>query len=254
MKSFSGKYFKFALIILVIGIIISITAFSLGGKFINLPTHNVTDFSESYVGVESLNIELGLSNIEVKTGSEFKIVATNVSSNTFKTYVENGIWYIQDKASSQWFNVNFNIDNNNKVIIYIPESFKSDKLKINIGAGQLIGEKLVARSTDIKVGAGNLKISDLTTDEINVDCGVGNIEINGQVNNKANLECGIGNMELNLKGNEKDYNYNLDVGIGSVILNDNDFSGSENRVIDNKSDKLFKIECGIGKVSLNINE
>jgi len=252
MNSFARKYVKLGLIILAIGIVLSITAFSFGGKIVNFPSHDVANISETYLGVESLNIDLDVSDVEVKVGNEFKIEANNVSNNSFKSYVENGQWYIQDKTSSKLFNIN-NFDT--KVIIYIPESFKSEKLKINMGAGSFIADKLTAVNTDINVGVGNLEIYDLITDEIDVNCGVGNVEIGGKVNNKGNLKCGIGNLDLKLKGNEKEYNYNLKVGIGEVVLNNNKFSGLNNKVIENtSSNKIFKINCGIGKINLSINE
>jgi hypothetical protein len=251
MNSFTTKYIKFGLIIFVIGIVLTITALSFGGRIVNFPSHNAINISESYVGVESLNIDLGLSEVEVKTGDEFKIEASNVSKDTFKTYVENGQWYIKDKMSSKLFNLN-NFDS--KITIYIPESFKSQNLKINIGAGSFNGDKLTASNTEIDVGAGNLEISNLTTDEIDIDCGVGNIEINGKINNKGNVKCGVGKVDLNLIGNEKDYDYDLSLGIGKVVLNNNNISGTGDKVIDNTtSDKIFKIDCGIGKVSININ-
>lgn len=252
MNLFMRKCIKISLIVFLIGIVLSIIALSLGGKFINLPAHDLTDIMETYSGVESIYIDLSASEVEVKKGNEFKIEASNVSNNTFKSHVQNGNWYIEDKTVARIFNIN---NSNSKVIIYIPESFNAKEIRINMGAGQLIANKLIATTTDIKVGAGDFKIRDLKTDEINIDCGVGNIEINGIVSNNGYVKCGIGNVMLDLKGNEKDYNYHLNLGIGEVTLNDNNFSGVGNRVIDNTSEsKGFKVECGIGKVSLDINE
>jgi len=250
MNSFTKKYLKFALIIFVIGIIISIIAFSLGGRIVDLPTRNLTNISQSYTGVESLNIDIGMSELEIKTGTEFKIEANNVSIDTFKSSVQNGQWDIEDKMSSKLFNIN---KYNTIVTIYIPESFNSEKIKINIGAGQLIVDKLAASSIDINVGAGNLKISNLTTDEANIECGAGNIDISGKINNKSNIKCGMGNVNLELKGNEKDYNYNLTVGVGEITLNGNNFTGLGNKVIENISaSKSLKIDCGVGKLNVNI--
>lgn len=250
MNLFAKKCIKFSLIILTIGIVITIIALSLGGRFVQFPVKNLTDMSQTYSGVESLNINLAASEVEVKIGNDFKIEANNISNDTFKSYVQNGKWYIEDKMTSKIFNFN---NYNSKIIIYVPESFSAKELKINLGAGKLVADKLSGITTDIDVGAGDLKMYDLQTDDINIDCGVGNVEINGIVNNKGYVKCGIGNVMLNLKGNEKDYNYNLSLGIGEVTLNDNSFGGIGNKVIDNTSQgKSFKVECGIGKVSLNI--
>lgn len=245
------KSLKISLVILTIGIIMTLVAALLGGRIISFSPNNTTNISESYSGVESIDLDLGFSEVEVKTGNDFKIDANNVPINKFKSYVENGVWHVQNNTSSRIFNIN---NCQPKVIIYIPESFKSSKLKINIGAGELIADKLNAGDTDINVGAGNLKINNLVTDEIKINCGVGNVEIGGKVNNNGDIKCGVGNIGLNLNGNEKDYNYNLKLGIGEITLNGDNLSGIGSRVIDNTSnDNNFKIDCGIGKVSLNIN-
>ena len=245
------KRFKISLIIFVIGIVISITAYSLGGRINSSSAKNSINFSEVYTGIETLDIDLGLSDVELKKGNEFKIEANNVSSNTFSSSVENGKWNIRDNMPSKIFNINHY---NNIVTVYIPELFENSKIKIKIGAGQLIVNQLTANNIDINIGAGNLKMDNLTATEVNIDCGVGNIEINGEISDKGNVKCGVGNVSLNLKGNKKDYKYNLNVGIGEISLNNNNYNGLGNKVTQNiSSSKLLKVDCGIGKLSLNIN-
>lgn len=253
MRIFMKKSFKASLIIFIIGFIITVTALALGGRFESLPSRNtLANFSQSYTNVESLNIDLNAAQIEINTGDEFKVEASDISKDTFKAYVDNGVLYVQDKSK---FNFQFLNNNQPKVTIYLPENFNPQNMKINIGAGELISEKLAANIIDINLGAGNLQISKLETNEINIDNGVGNVELSGAINTNAYIKCGIGNVKLDLKGNEKDYNYNLNAGIGEITLNDQNFAGLGNKVIDNSSEnKKFKIDCGIGKLNLNINE
>lgn len=252
MNSFTKRCIKFSLITFAIGIVICIAAFSFGGRVINLAPKNLINISQSYSGVESIDLNLEASEVEVKIGNEFKVEASNVSDNSFKSYVQGGIWYIKDELQSKIFSIN---NDHSKIVIYIPEFFNANEFRINLGAGQLIVDNFISSNTDIKVGAGNLVMNSLTTDKINIDCGVGNIDINGVVNNNGVIKCGIGKVNLDLKGNDKDYNYNLNVGIGEVSINNNCFGGLGNKFIDNSSqDKSFKIECGIGKVELNINQ
>ncbi len=252
MSSFTKKSIKMSLIIFTIGIIVTIIALSMGGKFMNLSRNDATNIQQTYTGVESLNIELDASDVEIKVGNEFKIEANNVSKNSFNSYVQNGKWNVEEKVTSKFFNF---YNNNSKIIIYVPDSFKVKELKIGLGAGRLIADKLIATTTNLNVGAGDLKIYNLNTDEIEIKCGVGNVEIGGVVSNKALIKCGIGNIALDLKGDEKDYNYDLSLGIGEVTLNGNDFAGIGNKFIDNTSEnKDFKVECGIGKVSINIKK
>lgn len=243
--------FKFPLIVLLIGLVITIVAVSLGGKIINLESsYDGKNISESYEGVKALNIDLNFSEAEIKLGDEFKIEASNVSKNTFESYVENGKWYIKDTTMSRMFNI---INYRPKVTIYIPEGFKISSVNVNIGAGQIVVDKLVTDNISINVGAGEFKIYDLITDEATIDCGVGNIEVTGKINYKGNIKCGIGDVSLNLIGNEKDYDYDMKVGVGEVSLNDIKIEGSGDKIINNDcTNNYFKLDCGIGQISLNI--
>lgn len=257
MKSDLRKKFNFSGIVLLIGIVITIIALLLGGKIINIPKYNVKDVNEVYTNVKSLNIDLSAAKVEIKTGDYFRIEAKNVSNDNFKSSVTDGIWNIEDKIEPKVFNIlDFNIGNyNSNIIIYLPESFQSENLKINIGAGQLLANDLISKNTDITVGAGEFKSKNLITENIRIDCGVGNVDINGEIKNISNLKCGIGNISLNLKGDEKEYNYDLKVGIGEVDLNNKKFHGTDNKYINNDAiNKEFRIDCGIGKVSLKLNK
>lgn len=252
MNTFFKSAFKVALIILAIGLCITIIAVSIGGDVVNINNPKKADLTETYTNIESLVMEIGASNIEVRESNEFKIEASNISKKGFKSYVTDGTWYIKENSSPAFLNF---FGNDTTIIIYLPKDFISEKLKIDIGAANFNADKLAANKADIKVGAANLKIHELITNDIDIECGVGNVEINGRINNNAKIECGVGNVSLNLVGNEKDYNYDLNVGLGSVVLNNNSFSGITEKVIDNEAiDKEFRVEVGVGKVGIKIKE
>ena len=251
MNIFLKNAFKVALIILAIGLCITIIAVSVGGDVININHPKNADLTETYTDVKSLVMEIGASKIEVRESDEFKIEASNISKKGFKSYVSDGTWYIKEDSSPAFLNF---FGDDTTIIIYLPKDFVSERLKIQIGAANFNADKLAANKADIKVGAANLKIDELITEDIDIECGVGNVEINGKIKNNAKIECGVGNVTLNLVGNERDYNYDLNVGLGTVVLNNNNFSGITEKVLDNGAiDKEFKVEVGIGKVGIKIN-
>jgi len=252
MNVFLKNAFKVALIILAIGLCITIIAVSVGGDVININNPKNTDLTETYTNVKSLVMEIGASNIEVRESNEFKIDANHISKKGFKSYVSDGTWYIKENSSPAFLNF---FGDDTTIIIYLPKDFISEKLKIDIGAANFNADKLAANKADIKVGAANLKVNELITEDIDIECGVGNVEINGKIQNNARIKCGVGNVTLNLLGNEKNYNYDFNVGLGSIVLNNNNFSGITEKVIDNEAiDREFKVEVGVGKVGIKIEE
>jgi hypothetical protein len=89
---------RFSLVTLVVGIIITIIAVSLGGGLVRFGKNNLKNIEESYTGVESIKMELDAAAITVKVGNEFKISGNNVSDGEFQSYVENGTWYKKKKV------------------------------------------------------------------------------------------------------------------------------------------------------------
>lgn len=67
-----------------------------------------------------------------------------------------------------------------------------------------------------------------------------------------NLGCGVGTLTVTALGNETDYNYTVDCGIGTVRLGDRSYSGLDRSAsVDNGADKTVAADCGIGMISLD---
>lgn len=252
MSAFLKNSLKIATVLFVVGLVIAVIGAVLGGKIVNIEFNKTSDFKETYTNVESIDIEIGASNIEVREGDEFKIDATNILTKRFKSYVENGVWHIEQKASFNFLGFN---SKGSKIIVYLPKDFVSRKLSIEVGAANFKADKLISNNAKITVGAGSVKIDEFITDNLDIECGVGNIDINGVINKNLDAQCGVGQINLDLIGKEEDYNYNFDVGLGEIELNNMCYTGIRGKTIDNGAkNKKFNVEVGIGKVNIEINE
>ena len=196
-------------------------------------TENLKVISKEVKEVTTLKIDLAYTNLDIKTGDDFK-VETNNSKITFEE--NNGSVKIKEE-NRNWLNNN-NMSSN--LIIYIPEDMIAiDETKIQTGAGKINIEKLNTQSLYLELGAGDVYIENvIATGETKIDGGVGKTELKScEINNlKANLGMGEFTFSGKLTGKSK-----IDSSVGAINID----------LIDNKNNYKIDVSKGLGNVTLD---
>ncbi|QHQ61792.1 DUF4097 family beta strand repeat protein [Anaerocolumna sedimenticola] len=256
------------------------------GKLTEVEAEDKSSHNEdSFKDVKSLALDISYGTVSINEGEDFDIHVDNIGSDNYYSTVKNGVWKIGDNGENN--NSEFSIFgvkisdsaihpfNAANIELTIPEDFVFENLDIKLGAGTIKAERLTSKKADIDVGAGSLHIEELSASEnssysidtgelvieninaqdANINCGVGNLTASGVIIGDSLVTCGIGNVSLDINGNENDYNYNVDCGIGTVIINDNSYSGVNSKhKTNNNAKNSFDLDCGIGKIALEIHE
>lgn len=291
MKSVSKIFLGLACITISLGILIVIFAYAIGGGKAYSYSNN-TDYTyklDAYAeDVTSIDFDLSYGKVKVKTGDDFHVRIENMPEDGYKSYVSQGTWIIKEDFSSEnvirIFDWNIPVTSTGigfgkndfkaaTITITIPEDFRAKDIKIDLGAGSLYADKLSADTVELTVGAGsmevetlnatnlmeienvagNLIIHEMSARDVDVECGVGDIKIKGSIERDCNVTTGVGNVFLDIKGDEENYNYTVDCGIGHVIINDNSYNGiTDTTIRNNNSVGTFRLECGIGKIELHV--
>lgn len=253
------KYLAIAFAVFLIAMIVSgiasAGAFILKGLevFPHETKSNVNhDLYSSY-----LDINVKYAELKIVKGTELK-----VENNNEKIIIieDTNKLLITDKST--WFD-----KNKEEIIIYVPENFKYDLVKINFGAGKLSIDGFNAKKIDIDLGAtdsiinningddvridsgtGSLKINNSILNNANIDSGVGELIFNGDITGKSKISSGIGKLELNLDRAEREYMFEIDKGIGDITLNNNHVM--DDSVIGDSLDYI-KVDSGIGSININ---
>ncbi len=260
MNNFSKGLVIFSLIIVILGFGMLIAGFTLGGNLneFNLGVENSMDINETYNNVNELELDLKFGDIQIKDGDTFRIEGSVPDNIKFETNVKDGKWTIKDDSKIGTISIfGFPVSKYNyNVTIYIPSNNKLNKVKIDVGACKLQAETLNSKDIDINVGAGELTVNKLISDSNKIDCGVGKVQINSATFNNSNVKCGVGDITMKVDGNQNNYNYEIDTGIGNVNIGDNSYSGigSNKRIKNNNTDNLLKVDCGVGNVTVNFEE
>ena len=158
-----------------------------------------------------------------------------------------------------------------EVIVYVRKNVSFEKVKLEVGAGELDIEKLDAWVLDLDLGAGRteiraLKVSERATidggagylaikqaemQNAHLELGVGKAEIEAKLRGESKIDSGVGKVELKLVGREQDYSVEVDKGLGSIELNGEKLGdGSVWGTGKNRVD----IDSGVGAEEIKVTE
>jgi hypothetical protein len=210
--------------------------------------------------VNELRIELEAMKLVVETG------------DTFSAQTNNDDLFVSEKDEKLVFSEKtavFNKTINGTLKITLPKDMVLSFVKIEMGAGVVVVQKLSAKRIDFDLGAGEVLIEELYVQNgaeiecgagkftigkgeihnLDIDFGVGKSTVNAKLYGNSEIDCGVGEVNLTL-GKKSDYKIEINKGLGTVEVNGktcNDFSvgGGVNKL---------SIDGGVGAIHLFFDE
>lgn len=279
MRAFGKVWLGIGLISIGVGICLLILAGATGFSFRNVPTFSV---SESYGNdIKSLDFQINYGVVKLVEGSEFSIEGSHLyDDGGFSSEVKDGVWTIRENGNDRIEVFGFNIPvvsvfGNHfepHITITVPRNFTAEDIRLELGAGRLEADRIiadtgsfivdageleieqlkVAEESKYNVGAGYMKLNNIEANNVAVDCGLGYINMEGSITGKNEISCGVGRVNLQLNGDPEEYSYEVDSDLGNVVVNGKDYVGS----IDRSSEEelgSFDMKCGIGNITLDIH-
>lgn len=231
----------------------------------NVITEDMKVISGEIKEISALKIDLSFTNLNIKTGENFR-VETNNSKISFEE--NNGSVKINEEKPNLLGTNNMS----SNLTICIPEDMvQIDETKIETGAGKINIEKLNTQRLYLELGAGDVYLKDIiVTKEAKIDGGVGKTELNsceisnlkanlgmgefsfkGKLTGNAKIDSGVGAININLMNSKENYKIDINKGIGNVTLDGQ-------KVEDNKvygiGDNYLKLDGGIGEIKVKFEE
>lgn len=141
------------------------------------------------------------------------------------------------------------------VTVSYPEGKEFTEVSIEVDAGYAILESnLNAGEFSASVGAGMLENNGtITARETEIEVGVGAAELMNLDSDYIEAECGVGTLTFDVAGSKTDYAYRISCGVGSVILDEETFTGlGSSKKIDNTgATRRMQLECGMGTIEVD---
>lgn len=224
-----------------------------------------TTISNNVNNIESFKIDISNDDIEIKKGEKFEV---KTNDPDVKFYHENSIVKIKSDKTFSWHLSN---SSRGTIIIYLPNEFNISELDLNLGAGKIDIDKLfvetllmdlgagtmtakeinVYEKAAINGGAGNININSGTINNLNLKLGAGNASIQSDLTGSNTLTTGVGKLNLGLSRSKDNYKFDINKGLGNIILND--FDVSEDTLIGDGETKI-KINGAVGNIIINTSE
>lgn len=235
---------------------------------------------EVYNGdVDKLNLGSDITSMDIEVGGcELRMVESGddnfyiEAENTYKFqyYVRKGKLCVKATKSAR----NWSALRDCSITVYVPEGFQFEEAEIEldagilelgdlyakemsleIGAGQITADYIETSKASVSVGMGEMDIDDMQVNRLDAEVGVGTLYITADIRENAKIECSMGEVELTVKGNETDFNYNVEAAIGNIDIGRSSYSGlAREKRINNGADKAMNVECSIGNISIDFKE
>ena len=214
--------------------------------------------------IKNVTLMIGGGSVQVLKSEDQSINAAAEYDDRYGFKVEGDTLYIKSLQDEYY-------DNNNELIICVPENVTFESVDCELGAGEILASSISANEMNVSIGAGRLEVASLFADQFTFEIGageiivengtvgtadmsiaLGNFEFDGIISKGADIECSMGNVSMNLEDEMKDYNYEIECAAGEVEVGDDTTAGvASDRTIDNGSDKTISVECSMGSVSIN---
>lgn len=224
-----------------------------------------TTISNNVNNIESFKIDISNDDIEIKEGEKFEV---KTNDPDVKFYHENSKVKIKSDKTFSW---HINNSSRGTIIIYLPNEFNISELDLNLGAGKIDIDKIfvetllmdlgagtmtakeinVYEKAAINGGAGNININSGTINNLNLKLGAGNASIQSDLTGSNTLTTGVGKLNLGLSRSKDNYKFDINKGLGNIILND--FDVSEDTLIGDGETKI-KISGAVGNIIINTAE
>lgn len=196
--------------------------------------------------VEELEIDLHYDELILMTHSGENVLVEVENDDSQNVTVETSSNKLKIKSKKR--------KSNRCVTVSYPVGKKFSKVKINVGAGSVeVEDALYADELEVEIGAGEFVNEDsITVRSLDVEVGTGNAELTDVTTDKIDGECGIGSLYMSVLGQETDYNYKLECGIGDISIGGESYSGfaKEKKINNPGATGEIDLECGIGSIEL----
>ena len=281
MKRFSKIILILAGFCFLFGTAITVAAASLGGRIPEAVVFNgdwIDYFDHKYEGFsrrEPVKItvnRLGSEEWSAEEGGYLKKLNLSVGAAKIRIvegaaedsiYVKDATDYIQweQNMDEDTLELNFYRDKRFRrhistesayAVLVIPKGYEFNEVEIQVGAGVLEAESLTARELDLEGGAGAISINSGKVQELDIDVQAGSVVYSGEVGSSLIADCQAGGVELSLKGEPEDFNYELDVNMGSIQIGGQEYSGieKEKTLISDSAVKKADLHCDVGSIEI----
>lgn len=213
---------------------------------IKTPGHS-QHFEETIDTFEKISFDVDLSEIEIRTGNDYRI-SYKCTENLIPEYeVKNGILQVTQTSKNSHFPKR-NGNDNCTIIITIPQDASLLDITGYCDLGDVELSNLTVDNISITCNLGEASLSNVSATTITCDCDLGSCEIDDCYFDNLTINNNLGSVEVNGNISLTDYTMKLSASMGGIEINDKDYRSSYEQKGD--KDKTITISCDMGSIEI----
>lgn len=134
--------------------------------------------------------------------------------------------------------------------IILPRNVRLETVYLEVGASEVNLYDIISEEFEFVAGAGQANLSNLEVGDCDIEVGAGQAVVKNLLVRDLDVETGVGEVDIEIAGAETEYCYDVECGIGKVIVGDRSFGGmgAGQEITNLNAVKEMNIECGVGEV------
>lgn len=196
--------------------------------------------------LQSLNLEFSKTNVKIVKGEHLSLSFENCTEEMFESSFINGTWTIKEKSK---FRVSYKEHTDLPIIkVILPDNILLNDFSIVLSCGNFTAEGIVTKNLIAASKHSNIKFENIIANHSKIQCNMGHISLNGEICGNTEVHCNVGDIIIkNLS--KQDFGYSLKVGMGTININNQNFTRTEENFHSDYSD-CFNLFCHMGNITV----
>lgn len=197
---------------------------------------DLDEFDSIYMDIDALEVNVTVGD---------KYAMTYEGAENFRPEVDvcEGTLSVNQKSKGS------SLNRSGKVTITVPEGAVLDTVEMNIAAGDIDIDSIVAKSYTLDISAGDVDISGGKLETIKLDCAAGDVDISKCEFNDLTANLSAGDFDLKVTDKIKDYEIDAEASLGTVEIANHDEDDSYEQ--GGSGTKYIKVDVSMGSVNIN---
>ena len=199
----------------------------------------------------SIDLEFGAGVLDIHYGEVDQVEIYHENIKQFNAEVKNGVLKI-----NTGHDVYIDDADNRQLVIVLPTDTQLNEVDLDIAAALANVDNIHANEINVTIGAGQANITNAVTNVIEIEVGAGMAMVSDLNANTIEAKCGMGQMNIDVIGSQDDYNYDVDCGMGNVVVGNHSYGGvgTQHHGDNHHASKHIDVECGMGEVIVKFME
>ena len=193
-------------------------------------------------GINRLEVDVQNADITIFTVEDTEEIPYSTNRGKEIARVEGNTLTLEEEIS---------IKEHLELEIYIPAGVLRE-IEIEAINGAITADSIIADNVSIDIDNASVNIQELVVEnKAELQINAGEMVIGYYEGSNLDVECAVGAMMIVCEGNKNDYNYNLECGVGEIIMGDEIYSGLGQEIhVKNGGTKLIEAECAMGQIQI----